>query len=346
MTKEEYLGITKQDLPTRALFPGCKKKKALQKYFSFRRLNSDHYKLEPVVGVRHWDDEHKKLQALILRDWLSPEAALGQQAIALVYSVLEAGLNKGCASSGLITVRSINTALNDLYAMSNYGVERHRVLYIKITSTCGSARLVYQNSEGQRKEFQFGRYLDFHLTNKEGILKWVSSLEFTKDYLAYVEAYFHETETILEQLAPYFMTTTGRQAFAKHTNCLNELRVGMNLCTHCASTISCHEDNASAIPALVTCTNAAGHNASWTHGSLYLAEGGIKIPYGPRDVVLINGNRLHGVTMLHPDHKQKECSRFSLVQFLRSSDYSNFQAHNLTSTKSISAPSKKRKSRK
>ena len=57
-------------------------------------------------------------------------------------------------------------------------------------------------------------------------------------------------------------------------------------------------------------------------GELYLADGAIKVPYGPRDLVLINGNFMHGVFMLRDPKGGKavvagrpEFERFSAIMF-------------------------------
>jgi len=342
MTKQEYTAVKKQDIAYSHLFPSSKRKnsKNSRDIHSRHRLGSKLYADLPAVAVRHWDDPDK-LQALLLRDWLSPDAAIGQQVSALVFTICSEGLMKGCAPSGNVTCQSINRALNDIFAMKHFGVTRQQVQAIKITSTCGSAKLVYKNKDGQLREFQLGNYLDFHLTDEKDFLRLVESLEFTQEYKSYVEAWFAETKAALLQFAPYFMTPGGRATLEKNPDCFDMFKLGLNLVNHIGSTISCHEDNRSALPALLTSTNAAGQNSLWTGGALYLAEGGIEIPYSGRDIVLVNGNRLHGVSMLNPGHEQSFCSRFSMVRFLRSRDFKVFAPHNLTTTKSLSAPPKK-----
>ena len=55
-------------------------------------------------------------------------------------------------------------------------------------------------------------------------------------------------------------------------------------------------------------------------GRLFLADGLFDLSYGPTDVVLLDGNHLHGITSLR-DHKgggqasRRELERFSLILF-------------------------------
>jgi len=279
-------------------------------------------------------------QALVLRSWLTREAAIGQQVLSLLHLVVAEGTVKGCASSGHTLTCGINRALSNLSAMKNCGVDRHRVIHVEATGACGSAKLACVNNQGQKTTWQFGNCIDFCLTDEKEVLKMVEKLDFLEPCINHVKAWFLETERALLQFAPHFMTDEGRSFFARHPNAIDKIHLGMNPVTPVASTISNHEDNESALPAVITSANAAGSISMWSGGAFYLAEGGIEVPHGGRDVLLVNGNRQHGVTPIEPGMNQKSCSRCSFVRFVRSKDCPSFEKCNLTSTKSISAPPK------
>ena len=53
-------------------------------------------------------------------------------------------------------------------------------------------------------------------------------------------------------------------------------------------------------------------------GNLFLADGMFRLDYGPRDVVLMDGNWAHGVSNLrHNSQSESTCTRFSMISFSR-----------------------------
>lgn len=286
MTKREFRSVNKQDVAMSTLFPRGKTTKRSDQC----RLGSHLYTKKVAIGVKYWNDGGSKLQALLLKNALSYEAAIGQQVIALLHLILSKGLMKGCAAAGHITTEGVHRCLNNVLGLQHFGVTLDQVKAVEVTGTCGSAKLLYRNRFRELKKFQLGNYIDFHLTKEEDLMVWVDKLSFCQPYKTYVQAWFSETKTNLMKYAPHFMSDQGWKTVQENPKCLLHLKLGMNLLTHHGSTISAHEDNASALPALLTSTNAAGHNSVWTDGSLFLAEGGIEIPYGGRDIVLLNGS--------------------------------------------------------
>jgi len=59
--------------------------------------------------------------------------------------------------------------------------------------------------------------------------------------------------------------------------------------------------------------NRFAGNGGCDDGELVLLEGGLRLGYGVRDVVLLIGSRLRGFTPIKPRHKNRDCSRFSMV---------------------------------
>ena len=163
-----------------------------------------------------------------------------------------------------------------------------------------------------------GGFLDRE-TTKDPLLKYTVLavvLGFEK-YIPYLNAYFAEVRTGMKQYSPLLMGPAGNQACSADETWVEETLVGANLLDHGWSKLHFHADKPSLFPAAVTAMNPAGVSCNWSDGQLVLAEGGVELPRGFRDLVIVNGSQLHGVLPITPSQKAKCATRFSLVHFSR-----------------------------
>ena len=85
-------------------------------------------------------------------------------------------------------------------------------------------------------------------------------------------------------------------------------------------TLAMHHDSGSAVPvALTGCNGRLDGEAPYSRASLVLGDGAVKIEYGPRDIVVFDGQPYHAV--IHPVslHKKapREPSRMSYLHYTR-----------------------------
>ena len=95
-----------------------------------------------------------------------------------------------------------------------------------------------------------------------------------------------------------------------------------------ASKVGNHRDPPSIMPALIAGPGMShkgphGWSPGGVGGRVYLADGLVDLSYGPRDVVLLDGNFAHGITSLRAlpgqggQKRAPELERFSLILFSR-----------------------------
>ena len=149
------------------------------------------------------------------------------------------------------------------------------------------------------------------------------------DELCATEPIFHEAFNHLKQVykdhCPEFFTSRGCEP--EHLEeelslTMEKLKVGVNRETTKAK-IGIHCDIPVRSPALVvgrTSYVPDPATKSWTKvgkgGNLFLADGMISLDYHPQDIVLFDGNILHGITQMTGPRPQ-DLSRFSIVMFSR-----------------------------
>ena len=128
-----------------------------------------------------------------------------------------------------------------------------------------------------------------------------------------INTYIEEMKAIIIKYMPMFNHTLDPQMF---------LRQGLNLCVNGVtasgtgqSRIACHQDSYSKYPSIMTCNKEKGTTSSDIGGELIIASIGFVCDYGKNDVLMLDGNQMHGVLPLTTKKDTKVQKRQSSVLF-------------------------------
>jgi hypothetical protein len=122
--------------------------------------------------------------------------------------------------------------------------------------------------------------------------KYLSSKGFTKEYVEFIKS------STRQSLMLSTLIIADKNPIAVH----RDRPTPMPACAFGHSTYEFNEDN-----------NA--WEKRWKGGELYLMNGLFRLDYGPRDVVMWDGNLSHGITTVLRDQGSDEPSRFSVLLF-------------------------------
>jgi len=214
-------------------------------------------------------DEVPVLEALHLKNILSPEAVVGRDLLADAHiESHDGGWNKGCEADGCNTESQCRCSINRPAAMKAWGAEGKIVLNQTITGTGGSSRICCLNGSLCKKSFQAGCFLDrstekkknplqHHLDEFDKIEIGDPPIDFCKQCVA---KHCEEICDICEKCAGHFMDEEPRRVFEndKERKWLKNMCVATNMLAHGVSKLSCHEDPRSQLPAAITGCNPNG----------------------------------------------------------------------------------------
>ena len=227
----------------------------------------------------------------------------------------------GRGANGHIDADQIKHGLRKPEVQKSLGIATARSLE-ELQISGSSGKLFYHNQSNVKKVFQIANPIDrsiqqlpdgWAITSIEKLWHNTANLQQWQEAEDSMTAYIEEMKCIILKYMPLFNNTLDPQMF---------LRQGLNLCVNGVtvsgtgqSRIACHQDSYSEYPSVMTCNKQKGSTPGDVGGELIIASMGFVCDYGENDVVMLNGDEMHGVLPLTTKKDTKVQKRQSSVLF-------------------------------
>jgi hypothetical protein len=280
-------------------------------------------------------DSEGKLIARHLPNAIPEKLARAWPIVKQLHELTSTGWAKGCEADTLPNPDQMMNLIKDPVSMQGFGLsDKTEILSIEFkTTTTTSLQVVYRNRKGQSKRFQIAMKIDRHTTTRDKLTKIITAitescddpdlqleLENATDLLLHLESVYrkHAHDFYADRM-------WSKQDAEAHLNGDTlKLHLSSNLSSQGSPfNIGIHKDPPSPSPALIAgSTTYSLRNGTWSKnckgGRLFYADGLVDLSYGPRDIILMDGNIPHGVTNMRdpvPEMAGLQLQRFSLVLF-------------------------------
>lgn len=307
----------------------------LKTAFTHRQLNVFHVLNCKKMGLGNesyevrLDSERGPLIAVVLRDALTDEEAIESKLLLKCHDNVCLGWSKGCEADTRPTSESIIPNLKNFKVMKSSGLTSSNVsMIVRVGPTkkdgSGQPSILYKNKIGDVIKRPFCSVLDRHKWNRKG----VNSLEHNVKEMGGVEniSIIERVTSIYKAYVPIYLSSRGFDR-SEIEDCMSTIDSSVSVSTlklTDRNSIGVHRDPPTPMPACafgMTTYEYCEESKSWISrikgGKLYLINGLIMLDYSPRDVVLFDGNKAHGVTKLVRKQTGGDNWRFSVLLFSR-----------------------------
>jgi|SaaInl74LU_5_DNA_1037368.scaffolds.fasta_scaffold14621_1 hypothetical protein len=277
-----------------------------------------------------WKDVDGQLIAIMNRNVFTPLEARASDLFEAEHKQFSLGWNRGCEADVISRENTTRRQLkNKKTIIDATGINANNKFIEVHPGGIGETtriKVEYQNQKGKAKEVPLSSFIDrMTWVKKGGGRKKRDYSKFCNDSDDAAASYFDKLQSHYLDACAQFM---GEDEFNK---CSDDVKANILLNTNVLdddlSKMGIHHDPSTPTPALACGTTNfvydEGHH-QWNpknHGGrLFLAEGMISMEYSPTDILVFDGNILHGVTPMRPlrdDQAQQQYNRFSIIMFSR-----------------------------
>jgi hypothetical protein len=294
--------------------------------------NSDSLGLGRASFFVRWDSVNGPIVAIVIRDSMDDSLASASLILEREHNRVSKGWNKGCEADPWASSHNILSQVKNPLAMKSAGFCLSNVCKVLSVgpdnpSKSTSPKFKYINvKEGRVVSRPLCAFIDRHKwsSNNSSISPLRTLAGITHEEQDLVSSYLDRRIELFQHYLPQYLGSRGWSM--KHTIEAVEWSSEPNIVHSTLKTLRNKIPGNHRDPPTPTFACVGGHGnfelkdgvfvRKQLGGNLYLVDGLLRLDYGPRDMIFLDGNVAHGVTnMRHMTQKKGNLSRFSVISF-------------------------------